>query len=97
VTDRFAPLRDATARALLDTPAATPPDLRRAAAAGSPPPDLAALVAKIRMRAYTVTDADLDALRARYTDDQLFEIIAAAALGAARERLAAAHRALEEA
>jgi hypothetical protein len=31
------------------------------------------LVHKIRSRAYTVTDQDLDALRSRYTEDQLFE------------------------
>lgn len=52
---------------------------------------------KIRSRAYTVTDQDVDALRARYTEDQLFEIIVSAAFGAASERLAAAHKALEEA
>lgn len=55
------------------------------------------LVEKIRSRAYTVTDHDLDALRSRYTEEQLFEIIVAAAFGAARERLTAARRALEEA
>ena len=55
------------------------------------------LVQKIRSRPYTVTDQDLEALRSRYTDDQLFEIIVSAAFGAATERLAAAHRALEEA
>jgi alkylhydroperoxidase family enzyme len=58
---------------------------------------LTALVEKIRSRAYTVTDRDLDALRGDYTDDQLFEIIVAAAFGAAQERLAAAYRALEDA
>ena len=52
---------------------------------------------KIRSRAYTVTDADLDALRDRYTEDQLFEIIVAAAFGAANDQIAAAHRALEDA
>ena len=44
-----------------------------------------------------MTDEDLDALRDRYTEDQLFEIIVAAAFGAANDRIAAAHRALEEA
>ena len=44
-----------------------------------------------------VTDQDLDTLRGRYTDDQLFEIVVAAAFGKARDQLAAAHRALEEA
>ena len=55
------------------------------------------LVQKIRSRAYAVTDQDLDALRNRYTEDQLFEIIVAAAFGAANDQIAAAHRALEDA
>jgi alkylhydroperoxidase family enzyme len=55
------------------------------------------VVEKIRSHAHTVTDQDLDALRSRYTEDQLFEIIVAAAFGAAQERLVVALRALEEA
>jgi len=95
--DRFARFRRATAAALLEGAGATPSDLRQAIARGNPPTDLKALVDKIRSRAYTVTDQDVGALRARYSDDQLFEIIAAAAFGAATDRLAAAHRALDEA
>jgi len=56
--------------------------------AGSPEPAIAS---------YTVTDEDVNALRSRYSEDQLFEIVVSAAFGAARERLAAARRALEEA
>lgn len=74
-----------------------PSATRRAIAAGVPPADLKALVDKIRSRAYTVTDADVDALRHHYPEDQLFEIIVAAAFGAASERLAAARKALEQA
>jgi hypothetical protein len=55
------------------------------------------LVQKIRSRAYTVTDEDLDGLRSRYSEDALFEIIVAAAFGVAQEQLAAARRALEDA
>lgn len=95
--DRFAPFRDATADALLRGPGATPPELREAVARGTPPPELATLVGKIRQHAYKVTDADVDALRARYTEDQLFEIIVATAFGAAEARLRAGLRALEEA
>jgi hypothetical protein len=95
--DRFAALRDATASALLNGPGATPAELRQRIATDAAPDELMSLVGKIRSRAYTVTDRDLDALRDRYTEDQLFEIIVSAAFGAARERLAAAHRALEEA
>jgi len=95
--NRFEKLREATAKTLLHTPAATTKDLRVAVAAGLPPPELAALVQKIRTRAYTVTDQDIDALRAAFTEDQLFEIIVAASFGAAQERLSAALRAVEEA
>jgi alkylhydroperoxidase family enzyme len=95
--DRFASLRNATNAAVLDGTGETPSELRRAVAAGEAPPNLALLVQKIRSRAYTVTDADLEALRAHYSDEQLFELIVAAAFGAASERLAAARRALEEA
>jgi alkylhydroperoxidase family enzyme len=97
VDDRFARFRDATASALLTGSGATDPALRQAVAAGTPPEELRTLVAKIRSRAYTVTDEDFEALRGRYTEDQLFEIVVSAAFGAARERLAAARQALEEA
>jgi hypothetical protein len=97
VDDRFAPLRNATASALLNAAGTTPAELRQRIAAGRPPEELMALVQKIRVRACTVTDQDVDALRDRYTEDQLFEIIVAAAFGAAQERLDAARRALEEA
>jgi hypothetical protein len=97
VIDRFAALRDATAAALFDAPGDVPPDLRRAIAFGTPPADLAALVQKIRSNARSVTNADIDALRGRYSEDALFEIIVSAAFGAAHERLMAARRVLEEA
>ena len=95
--DRFAPCRTATAAALLDSAGAMPASVRQAIARGTAPPDLQALIQKIRSRPYAVTDGDLDALRARYSEDQLFEIVVAAAFGAASDLLAAAHRALEEA
>jgi alkylhydroperoxidase family enzyme len=95
--DRFEKRRDATAASLLHAPAATTSDLRVAVAAGMPPRELAALVDKIRTHAYTVTDQDIDALRPAFTEDQLFEIIVAAAFGAAQERLSSALRAVEEA
>jgi alkylhydroperoxidase family enzyme len=76
---------------------ATSAELRQAIARGSPPADLTSIVQKIRSHAYTVTDRDIDALRSRYTEEQLFEIIVAAAFGAAQERLAAAQRVLKEA
>ncbi|HEY7446872.1 MAG TPA: hypothetical protein VH702_01915 [Vicinamibacterales bacterium] len=96
MNDRFASLRSATASALTDGPGTTPTELRQAIIQGTCPRELTALVQKIRTRAYTVTDQDLDALRDRYSEDQLFEIIVTAAFGAARDRLEAAHRALKD-
>jgi alkylhydroperoxidase family enzyme len=95
--DRFVSLRNATAAAVLQGAGATPATLRQAIAAGRVPPDLVNLAQKIRSTPYAVTDQDLDGLRDRYSEDQLFEIIIATAMAAASERLAAAHRALEEA
>ena len=95
--ERYQAFRDATAAALLGGAASTDPALREAVAAGAPPDELRTLVGKIRTRAYTVTDEDVDALRRRYSEDQLFEIVVSAAFGAARDRLAAARRALEDA
>jgi alkylhydroperoxidase family enzyme len=95
--DRFAALRTATATALLRDAGATPSDLRAAVARGCAPPELKVLVEKIHRHAYTVTDRDIDDLRSRYSEDQLFEVIVAAAFGAADARLNAGLRALEEA
>jgi hypothetical protein len=95
--DRFRTLREATAAALLHAPATTAEDLRVAVTTGQAPPELASLVEKIRTRAYTVTDEDIDALRSTFSDDQLFEIIVASAFGAARDKLSSALKAVEEA
>jgi alkylhydroperoxidase family enzyme len=92
--DRFADLRHATEAAVLDGVGETPAELRRAVAKGEAPENLAALAEKIRWRAHSVTDADVDELRAHHSDDQLFELIVAETFGAASERLAAALRAL---
>ena len=97
MADRFAHFRNATEAAVLNGAGETPSELRRAVAKGEAPPNLAPLVQKIRSRAHSITDADVDVLRAQYSDDQLFELIVAATFGAASERLAAALRGLEEA
>lgn len=97
MSDKYEVFRSATARAVFETPGETSRELRRSVAAGTAPPELVALVEKIHSSAYTVTDRDLDSLRQSYTEDQLFEIIVAAAFGAAAERLASARQALEKA
>jgi len=93
--DHLLELQQATRRAVVDGAGALDPLLRRQIAAGHPPPGLASLVSKIRDRAYTVTDNDLDVLRSQYSEDQLFEVIVAAAIGAAEHRLKAALAVLE--
>jgi hypothetical protein len=97
VSDRLGALKEATAAALLRGPGAAPAELRQACARGEPPEELRALVEKIDRHPYEVTDEDLAALRAKYSEDQLFEILTAAAFGAADRRLAAGLRALEDA
>jgi len=93
----FSHLQAATRAAAIDAQGSTDNAVRRQVASGAPPPELAVLVQKIRDHAYRVTDDDVDALRAHYTEDQLFEVIVAAALGAAEDRLKAALAAVEAA
>jgi hypothetical protein len=90
-------LKESTRAAVLQGPGATSEALRQALARGEPPEDLRVLVEKIRRHAYQVTDDDIAALRARYSEDQVFEIVVATVVGAADERLRAGLRALEEA
>jgi hypothetical protein len=97
-TDPHAVLRDRAFASVFDGPGESDAVLRQAAAEGkNVPPELAALVDKIHRHAYKVTDDDLTRLRATYSEDQLFEIVVSAALGASRERLVAGLAALEKA
>ncbi len=90
--------RDEVLHRVLDGAAETQPALRQAAAENiGVPADLRQLVDKIHTHAYRVTDGEIARLQATYGDDQLFEIIVSAALGASRQRLLAGLRALEEA
>ena len=96
---RFSAAVDDLVRHILGARGVTAPGQRADAAAGGGPalsPDLAELVARIDRAPYRTTDEDIAALRARYSDDHLFELIVAAAVGAARRRLDAGLRALEE-
>ena len=63
--------------------------LREAAQPDRPvPPDFAAYVEKVRTRAYTVTDAEVEALKAAgHTEDEIFEQTVSAAVGAGLLRL----------
>ena len=97
-TDPHADLRDRVLRRVLEGVGETNPAIRNAVAdRRNVPSDLQTLVDKIHQRAYTVTDDDITRLQAEYNDDQLFEIIVSAALGASRQRLMAGLAALDEA
>lgn len=91
VSDRYT---DHVARAthtVLESPGATPPPQRWAAfhrRMDDLPADLRAYAEKVAMHAYRITDEDVEALkRAGHSEDAIFEITAAAALGAAITRL----------
>lgn len=85
---RYEELKNQLVSAVLAAPGDTPGDLRRAALdnRGVPAP-FAAYVDKVARHAYRVTDADIAALeKAGHSDDSLFEITVAAAVGAALHR-----------
>ena len=97
-TDPHASLRDHVLEIVLQSPGESDPAIRRAAAEGKGvPADLQTLVDKIHRHAYKVTDEDIARAQAKYGDDQMFEIVVSAALGASRQRLTAGLKALEEA
>ena len=87
--DRHADAAADLRRAVLDTPGATDRATRLAAVAGQDLPEpLAAYVGKVREASYRVTDADVDGLLvAGLSEDAVFELTLAAALGAAGRRL----------
>jgi alkylhydroperoxidase family enzyme len=97
MTDPHAQLRDRVLDGVFNGQGASEPAVRKAAAAGTGvPADLQALVSKIHRHAYKVTSDDLESLKSKYSEDQLFEIVVSAALGAARRRLLAGLDALEK-
>ena len=81
---------------VLNRPAVTDPGLRTAAAAGDPLPEpWQAYAAAVRDASYTITDSDIDKLLAAGpTEDQVFEVTVAAAVGAALESFDAGMSAL---
>ena len=77
---------------------AQPIDMLRAFASDAQAPDdqLAPYLAKVRARAYTVTDDDVERLkRAGFTEDEIFEATVSVAIGEGLRRLDAAARVIE--
>jgi alkylhydroperoxidase family enzyme len=70
--------------------------LRTAAQPERPaPPEFAAYLEKVRLRAYKVTDRDVEALKQLgFTEDEIFEHTVSAAVAAGLERLDAGLAAL---
>ena len=88
---RYDALVRKTTQSILESPGATDPKLRLAVfhnRLDEVPPLLKGYVEKVRQRAYKVSDEDVDVLRQNgYSEDEIFEITAAAAAGAAIMRL----------
>jgi alkylhydroperoxidase family enzyme len=86
-------------RRILDGPGRLDARWRQAAArkdAGALPAELAGYVALVHDHAYRIVDSDLEALRAAgYSEDEVFELTVAAAVGAGLGRLERARRAME--
>ena len=98
IDDPHAGLRDRVLKGVLQGPGESDPVIRRAVAEGAgAPSELQPLIEKIHRHAYKVTDEDVARAQAKYGDDQMFEIVVSAALGASRQRLLAGLRALDEA
>jgi alkylhydroperoxidase family enzyme len=98
ITDPHAKLRDEVLNRVLNGPGESERAIRNAVADGKAvPAELHVLVDKIHRHAYKVTDEDIKRLQAKYGDDQMFEIVVSAALGASRNRLLAGMKALDEA
>ncbi|MEO8192991.1 MAG: hypothetical protein ABI681_04005 [Gemmatimonadales bacterium] len=96
--DPHAELRDRVLSNVIEGAGESDPAIRSAVAEGrGVPSELQSLIEKVHNRAYTVTDDDVARPQVKYGDDQMFEIIVSAALGASRKRLLAGLEALEEA
>src|SRR5262249_17510231 len=99
IDSRYPSLQEKLRHAVLDASATADATLRRAAyrGAGLAEP-LSGYVEKLRLHAYRVEDNDIERLRAAgYSEDQIFEVTIAAALGASDARLRVGLAALNEA
>jgi AhpD family alkylhydroperoxidase len=82
--------------AVLEAPATTDPALRTAAATGGPLPEpWQSYATTVRDASYKITDTDIDRLTAAgHTEEEIFEVTVAAAVGAAVHGFDAGRRAL---
>ncbi len=98
MTDRHQALREVLERSVLTGPDAVTPAAERTAAAQAPaslPAPVGVYCAQVAAAATGVDAAMIDAARASgRREAEVFELTAAAAVGAARRQLAAAHAAI---
>jgi alkylhydroperoxidase family enzyme len=89
MADRHAPRLARLRHAVFSSPGATTTAARAAAADGGPLPEpMDTYAAKVRDHSYRVTDGDIEALKAAgVSEDEIFEMTVAAALGAALRSL----------
>jgi hypothetical protein len=99
--DRHAATVNALRRAVFESRGSTEPAVRDAAGSGASisggqlPEPLGSYAAKVRDQSYRITDTDFAGLTtAGQSDDAIFEITIAAAVGAALQRLDAGMRAV---
>ena len=95
IVEQLHELRDRVA----EGPGKLPPLIRKAALSGSAvPPSAQPYTDKVRLHAYKVIDRDVENLKAaQWSEDEIFELTVATALGAGLSRLDQALRALDEA
>ena len=89
MADRHAARLARLRQAVFSSPATTTTAARAAAAEGGPLPEpIDTYAAKVRDHSYRVTDGDVEALKAAgLSEDEIFEMTVAAALGAALRSL----------
>ena len=99
IQSRYPRLHKKLRYAVLDAPATADAALRGAAYCGAGLAEpLSGYVEKLRRYAYRVQDSDIERVHgAGYSEDQIFEVTIAAALGAGDTRLRAGLSALNEA
>ncbi|HZC75166.1 MAG TPA: hypothetical protein VE220_04255 [Gaiellaceae bacterium] len=64
------------------------------AASASPPAEMTAYLEKVRERAYSVVDQDIDALRAGFSENEIFEQTVTVAIAEGLRRLDVANEAI---
>jgi hypothetical protein len=88
--DPYAEAWEQVEEAILESPGALPSYARRAIVRREDPPELAALLAKVRRHAYRIVDADIEGVEV----DVMLEAVLAASLAEGDERRRAALRAI---